>query len=208
MERFYFLVIADRLTGWPEAYRIRKGTEEAGVRGLLALLKRYFGCFGVPQEVSCDGGTEFKANETQEFFVRWGIHCRMSSAYHPQSNGMAEVAVKSVKCILGDCIDFDGALDTEKFMQAILMYRNTPDPVCRISPVEMVFVRKLMDTLPRLDKSKNVHLNPRINADWREAWVAKECVLRCRCKLTCEKLNKASKPLADLAVGERVVIQN
>ena len=42
-ESFYYLVIADRLTGWPEVYRIKVGTEEAGARGLLSLLKRYFG---------------------------------------------------------------------------------------------------------------------------------------------------------------------
>ena len=177
-EGFYYLVVADRLTGWPEIYRIRIGTDEAGARGLLVLLKRYFGSFGVPVEISTDGGPEFKAHQTQDFLSRWGIHCRMSSAYHPQSNGRAEVAVKSMKRLLGESLDSNGSLDTEKFLQAILMYRNTPDPTCGISPAEMVFGRKLRDTLPRLDKSKNVYFNEMFKADWREAWAAKECALR------------------------------
>ena len=80
---FHYLVIADSLTGWPEVYRVKVGTKEAGASGLVALLKRFCGTFDVPVEVSCDGGPEFAAHETQDFFKWWGIKCRMSSAYHP-----------------------------------------------------------------------------------------------------------------------------
>ena len=208
-EGFYYLVVADRPTGWPEIYRIRIGTDEAGARGLLVLLKRYFGSFGVPVEISTDGGPEFKAHQTQNFLSRWGIHCCMLHvAYHSQSNSRAEVAVKSMKRLLGESLDSNGSLDTAKFLQAILVYRNTPDPTCGISPAEMVFGRKLRDTLPRLDKSKNVYFNEMFKADWREAWAAKECALRNRSQITNEKLSKNSRALMNLAVGDRVSIQN
>ena len=29
---------------------------------------------GVPKELSSDGGPEFTARETEDFFKRWGIH--------------------------------------------------------------------------------------------------------------------------------------
>ena len=59
--------------------------------------RRVFSTFGVPEEISTDGGPEFAAQEFKDFLVRWGVHHRMSSAYFAQSNGRAEVAVKTMK---------------------------------------------------------------------------------------------------------------
>ena len=126
----HYLVIADRLSGWSESYRIRP---HSGSRGLLILLKQFFGTFGVPEELSSDGGKEFIADVTQDFFLRWGIKHRLSSAYNPQSNGRAELAVKSTKRLLEDNIGADGELHTDKFLQAMLIKRNTPDPVTKLS---------------------------------------------------------------------------
>ena len=95
----HYLVIADRLSGWTEVYHIKPGSRKSGSSGLIALLKQFFGTFGVPEELSSDQGTEFVANETQEFFLRWGVKHRDSSAYNPQSNGRAELAVNSTEAI-------------------------------------------------------------------------------------------------------------
>ena len=54
----------------------------------------------MPDEVSTDGGLEFTAFATQQFFTTWGVKHRVSSAYFPQSNGHAEVAVKATKRLL------------------------------------------------------------------------------------------------------------
>ena len=116
----------------------------------------------------------------------------MSSAYNPQSNGRAEVAVKSMKRLLGNNIGTDGKLDTDTFIQAILTYRKTPDQICGISPAEMIFGRRLRDTLPRLNKKKNVFLNATLRPDWREAWAAKESGMRTRIRLS--KINWRCKP--------------
>ena len=92
-----------------------------------------------------------------------GIKCRMLSAHHPQSNGRAKLAVKSMKRLLGSCTGSGGNLDTDEFLQAILMYRNTPDPTCGPSPSELVFGRMLQYTLPRLDKAKSFFFNGNVS---------------------------------------------
>ena len=148
-QAMHYLVIADRLSGWSEAYRIKP---QSGSKGLVRLLKQFFGTFGVPEEISSDEGKEFIANVTQDFFLRWGIKHRLSSAYNPQSNGRAELAVKSTKRLLEDNIGSDGELDTDKFLRAMLIKRNTPDPVTKLSPAEIIFGRKLRDSLPRIFK--------------------------------------------------------
>ena len=43
---------------------------------------------------------EFTASETKKFLTTWGVRQKISSAYHHQSNGRAEVAVNSIKRLL------------------------------------------------------------------------------------------------------------
>ena len=93
----YYLVIGDRLSGWTEVKAVRASSFTSGAAGLCAALRSMFVTFGVPVEISLDGGPEFRAQETKDFLNRWGIRHRLSSAYHPQSNGRAELAVKIAK---------------------------------------------------------------------------------------------------------------
>ena len=204
----HYLVVADRLSAWTEAYQIHVGSEDSGSRGLMSLLKRFFGTFGVPVEISSDGGKEFTSDETGDFFQRWGINHRVSASYNPQSNGRAELAVKSTKRLLENNIGPDGKLDTENFLRALLIKRNTPDPGCKLSPAEIIFGRNLRDTLPRIDKRVNVFYNERFRSSWREAWEQKELALRMRYHGCEARLREHSKSLPPLKLGDRVVMQN
>ena len=102
--------------------------------------------FGVPVEVSSDGGLEFAATETEYFFKRWGIRHRKSSAYFPSSNGRAELAVKTAKRLLMDNVGPSGESDNDALVQAMLTYRNTPEPGCKLSPAQILMGRPLRDT--------------------------------------------------------------
>ena len=96
--------------------------------------------------------------EPEIFSLDGGVYHRSSLAYNPQPNGRAELAVKCTKRLLGDNISQDGNLDTDAFVRALLIKRNTPDPICKLSPAEIVFGRKLRDTLPRIDKTSTIFL--------------------------------------------------
>ena len=104
----------------------------------------------------------------------------MSSAYNPQSNGRAELAVKSTKRLIEDNVGPDGELDTDKFLRAILIKRNTPDTTSKLSSAEIVFGRKLRDTMPRINKSVNIFFNREVRPTWTKAWEEKELALRTR----------------------------
>ena len=116
---------------------------------------------------------EFTAGITQDFLRVWGVRHRVSSAYFPQSNGRAEVAVKTAKRLLMSNTGPTGSLDHDRFLRAMLQLRNTPDPDCNVSPAQILFGRPLRDTLSfvnRLEKYTNPHVRPL----WRQAWAAKE----------------------------------
>ncbi|XP_063585781.1 uncharacterized protein K02A2.6-like [Penaeus indicus] len=85
-----FLVIADRLSGWPVIV-------PCGASSTASRTTRMFCCYfrdvGVPLRLRTDGGPQFTRYEFQEFMKRWGIHHLVSSLHYPQSNGHAEAAV-------------------------------------------------------------------------------------------------------------------
>ena len=203
----HYLVAGDRLSGWSEVFSTPSGSTWSGSRGLIACLRSLFSTFGVPEELSSDGGPEYTAGATKEFLDRWGVKHRVSSAYFPQSNGRAEVAVKATKRLMRANLGPSGTLDSDKFLRALLQLRNTPDPDCNLSPAQILFGRPIRDSLSfvnRLEKFSNPHIRPM----WREAWSSKEEALRTRFTKSAEKLSQHAKPLQPLRVGDKCFVQN
>ena len=76
----HFLVIGDKFSGWINVFGTSLGSNIAGAATLVRLLRTYFAAFGVPDEISTDGGPEFTAFVTQQFLKTWGVEHRVSSA--------------------------------------------------------------------------------------------------------------------------------
>ena len=203
----HYLVVGDRLSGWTEIFSTSVGGSNSGARGLIKCLRRLFSTFGVPYEISSDGGPEFVSDETTKFLRRWNVSHRISSAYYPRSNGRAEVAVKSAKRLLRANVGPSGSLDNDGLLRALLQLRNTPDSDCDVSPAEILFGRPLRDSFAftnRLEKFKN----PAIRKTWRDAWETKERALRVRFTKATERLNEHVRVLPPLKVGDRCLVQN
>ena len=183
------------------------GTTVTGANALVRLLRSYFATFGVPEEISSDGGPEFTAFVTQDFMRKWDIKHRVSSAYFPQSNSRVEVAVKAEKRLLMSNISPNGDLNNDSFLRALLQLRNTPDPDCDLSPAEIVFNPPLLDAFSFVNRLATFS-NRFIRRTWREAWRAKEDALRVRAKRTNDALSARTRPLRPLRCGDRVFIQN
>ena len=204
----HFLVVADRLSGWTEVVQTRIPSVSSGSKGLCDALRKIFVTFGVPEEISTDGGPEFTSSETEEFLQRWGVRHRISSAYCPQSNGRAEVAVRVIKRLLEENMDKNGNLNNDQVARALLQQRNTPDKDCGLSPAQVLFGRQLRDTLPTLNKSVMIFENKDICNQWHEAWAAKEDAIRVRLVRSCENLEPGSRELVALKEGDKVLVQN
>ena len=116
----HYLVAGDRLSGWLEISKAPHGIVQAGAQGLIAALIALFATFGVPEEISSDGGPEFSSAATADFLTRWEVSHRMSSAYFPQSNGRAEVAVTKAKRMVMDTVDPTGSLNSNGLLRALL----------------------------------------------------------------------------------------
>lgn len=67
---------------------------------LVKSMSLFFAMFGVPNVLQTDDGPQFTAQLFKQFLSKWGVSWEPSSPYYSQSNGHAEVMVKSIKYML------------------------------------------------------------------------------------------------------------
>ena len=97
-------------------------------------LRQFFATYGIPEELASDGGLTYMSYETQKFLADYGVKHRVLSMAFAQSNKRAELGVKSMKRLIRENTGADGSLCISKFLQALMMYYNTPDRDTHRSP--------------------------------------------------------------------------
>jgi len=192
-----YVVIVDRYSNWPMVYR-----SESGAEGLVKRLRETFVTFGIPEELTSDGGPQFTSGQTQAFLKAWGVRHRISSFANPHANCRAELAVKSVKRMLMDNVTATGSLDIDKFQRALLMYRNSVDPETKVSPALILFGRPIRDAIPIPMGRYTPH------ETWTELLSHRELALARRHSRDHERWNEHTRRLPPPQVGDHVYVQN
>ena len=193
----HYLVIVDRFTNWPLVFQSNQGS-----RGLVNNLRDTFSTFGVAEEITSDGGPEYTADITQQFLHNWGVKHRRSSVANPHANLRAEQGVKQVKRILMENTGVGGSLNVDSFHKAMLSYRNTPDPVTKGSPAQLLFGREVRDAIPAAIGKYVPHDTWRDQLEYRERALAK------RVSKSREKWSANTRELPPLSIGDTVFVQN
>ena len=190
-----FLVVADRLSGWPV---IAASGREATARTLVRNLREIFALVGVPQVLKSDGGPQFTARHTKEFLRRWGVTHRITSPHYPAANGHAEASVKAVKRLIQKST-VNGDLDSDAYAMGLLELRNTPRADGR-SPAEVLYGHPLRTAVP-------VHHKYFANT-WQER--ADECDQRAQLQAqkATDRYNVSAHPLSSLRIGQHVCVQH
>lgn len=163
---FSYLVVVDRFSCWPCIYHCRKS--EMNSAHLIKIFRELFIAYGAAKELSTDGRPQFQSATFNDFLLLWGVQHKISSAAYPQSNGRAELAVKAAKRIIHNNISINGSLNNDKAARAILQYRNTPIPEIGLSSAQILFHRKLWDSIPSNPQHYQVHRNWIISAEQHE----------------------------------------
>ena len=130
-----YLLLVDYFSRYIEVVKLSSTT----TKSVVAAMKPVFARHGIPDMIVSDNGPQYSSQEFQEFAEDYGFQHVTSSPYHPQGNGEAERAVKTVKKLLRD---------TDDPNLALLSYRSTPLSWCQHSPVELLMGRQIRFTLP------------------------------------------------------------
>ena len=195
-----YLILGDRFSGWLSIYSA--GAGEFDAKGLVKKTRDYFTNFNIPEEIATDGGPQMTSSLFQQSLKAWGVRHRLSSSYLPHSNCRAEIAVKSGKRLLRDNVGPGGTLDTDRFMRAVMQYRNTPMQDSMRSPAQMVFGRQMRDFLPSLPHKYEPTKDWSVTQEYRERTLAKKR------ESDNKRWSENTRELADLEIGTPVAIQN
>lgn len=198
VNRQQYLVIVDKFSGWLVVFHF-KGSIKA--RHIVDSLRNTFHTYGAPTILYSDGGLAFTSQETKDFLKRWGVEHIVSSAHYPQSNGRAELGVKTAKRIITENVSDSGSLNTDAASRALLQYRNTPIQSLGLSPAQILYHRNLRDSVPTHPKLLRPH------NQWLIAAENREKALRKKNSTLLERYNTFTKKLTPLPIGTRVLVQ-
>lgn len=136
---FYYLLIVDAYSKWPEVYILNSTTSTE----IIKCLDNFFAYSGYPELLVSDNGTQFVSDTLEAYLKRHGIKHLTSAPYHPQSNGQVERFVDTLKRALKKLKD-KGSI-RENVMKFLHHYRATPNSNCpsSLSPAELFIGRKM-----------------------------------------------------------------
>ena len=134
------MAYADRLTGWLEPAHFPQTTSSQRIKSQLRL---YSARSEAPEQVYRDCGMNLISDEMVVFFRMWEVSIRLSLTHCPQSNGRAEVAVKTTKRLIMAYMGLEGTLDWNSMALATLQYLNTPLGVINKLPAQLTIVHTI-----------------------------------------------------------------
>lgn len=139
-----FLIIIDSYSKWIDVHIMNNSTNASHT---IDKLKQTFAIFGIPNSIVSDNGPPFNSDEFISFCQKNGINPIKSPPYHPQSNGLAERGVQTVKkslvrLLLEEEKNKSSMSMSQKLSHFLFTYRNTPTTVTGLTPAEMIFKNK------------------------------------------------------------------
>lgn len=174
-----YLVVVDYYSKYIETSLMRDKT--AGT--IVTHMKSIFARHGIPEELVSDN-MPYNSKEFKRFADDWGFELITSSPTYPQSNGLSEKAVQTVKRILKKASDpYIGLME----------YRNTPVTGMTYSPSQLLMSRTTRTKIPVTQEL----LKPKIATE------VKQQLLACQHQQV-HYYNQGAKPLTDLKPQEAV----
>ena len=151
----FIIVAVDYFTKWAEAEPLATITEQK-IRNFVwrAIICR----FGVPRALVSDNGKQFDNAKFRDFCAELGIKNYYSSPAHPQSNGQAEVTIRTLKAALKTKLEDLKGSWVEYLPEVLWAYRTTQKSATRETPFALAFGTEALAPVEVGIKSPRVEL--------------------------------------------------
>ncbi|KAK3107010.1 hypothetical protein FSP39_004902 [Pinctada imbricata] len=184
-----YLVIVDYYSRYFEVCHLNSTTSKSVIKQMKSVFSR----FGIPEKVVSDNGPQYSSSDFTKLSSDYGFMHTTSSPRYPQSNGLAERTVQTIKRI------FQKAKDSKSDPYlGLLEYRNTPIDNSGYSPAELLQGRQLRSILPILPSQ----LTPKVMDHSRA-----RSIMQANKDRTTKVYNRSSHILPPLKEGEIARLQ-
>ena len=136
-ENKIFFVAVDALTKYIECKIVNNTSSAATIKAL----REIFSNNGLPHVLVSDNASSFCSSEFKQFLSQNNIEHMTPPPYSPQSNGLAERSVRTLKSLLKK--NASGDIHT-RLCNILLYYRSTPHSITKLAPSVYLNNRKLL----------------------------------------------------------------
>ena len=134
-----YLLIVDYFSKYPEVSQVSSKTAGATIKVMQSVFSRH----GIPNTIVADN-MPFNSTEFKDFAKAWGFTINITSPNFPQSNGLIERNVQTIKRLIKKAKESSNtSIDL-----VLLEYRNTPISGMNLTPAQLLMSRRLRSSLP------------------------------------------------------------
>ena len=133
-----FVVVVDHFSRYIEVEKLPSSRSSS----VISKMKSIFARHGLAEKVISDNGPCYSSHEFADFAKEWDFSHITSSPHFPQSNGLAEKSVQTIKRMFSKA-----RADHKDPYLCLLEYRNTPLEE-GFSPSQLLMGRRLRSVLP------------------------------------------------------------